>query len=224
MKKLVIYGDSILRGITYSDEKSKYQLRNGYKLDTLKDMGLEVTNHSRMGATIDKGLTMLERSLEDCDSDSFVLLEFGGNDSDYNWERISENPDGEFTPNTPEDSFATLYGKAIGMARSTGATVILSNLIPIDAEKYLDWISRKYDKKRILKWLGDTSMLYRFHEHYNRLVERIAKDNCCPLIDVREEFLLSHESKSLISLDGIHPSERGHRIIENNLRLALQAM
>ena len=218
MKRLIIYGDSILRGITYVTELGRHKLCRGYKLPTITDAGFEVINHSRMGATITRGEDLLDATLsEDIAKDSIVLLEFGGNDCDFNWNDISTAPTDTHLPHTPEPEFCTLYGKAIETARERGAQVLLSSLIPIDAERYMSFISKDRSRENILTWLGDTSMLYRYHEHYNAVVRSLARKYGCPLLDVREEFLLSHRYSHLISEDGIHPTEEGHDLIEEQL-------
>jgi hypothetical protein len=91
-------------------------------------------------------------------------------------------------------------------------------MIPIDADRYMQTISSKNSYESILSWLGDASMLYRFQEHYNRIVEKLAFEMGCPMIDLRGEFLLSHDYKTLISADGIHPTEAGHDLIEGTLK------
>ena len=108
-------------------------------------------------------------------------------------------------------------------AVATGATVMMANMIPIDAERYMQTISKGNSYENILSWLGDVSMLYRFQEHYNRLVEQLSMETGCPLIDLRGAFLLSHDYKALISSDGIHPTEAGHDLIEKTLRDFLQS-
>ena len=91
-------------------------------------------------------------------------------------------------------------------------------MIPIDADRYMQTISKTNSYENILAWLGDASMLYRFQEHYNRIVERLAIEVGCPMIDLRGEFLLSHDYKALISADGIHPTDAGHDLIEESLK------
>lgn len=76
------------------------------------------------------------------------------------------------------------------------------------------WISRAGSRESILSWLGDTSMLSRWQESYNTAVERLAVLTGTPILDLRRDFLLSHEYKSLMSYDGIHPTDRGHDLIE----------
>ena len=93
--------------------------------------------------------------------------------------------------------------------------------VPLDAEKYMQWISRGLSYDRILGWLGDSSMLYRWHEFYSRTTEKLAEALSCPLIDLRMPFLMSHRYRDLLSADGIHPTEEGHRLIEETVAKAL---
>ena len=87
----------------------------------------------------------------------------------------------------------------------------------------MDWISRGLDYDVILNWLGDKSMLYRWHENYNRLVEKIADKFNISLVDVRGAFLTAHNFKTLISADGIHPTEDGHSLINKTITNAVLA-
>ena len=214
MKQLMIFGDSILRGITYSEEMKKYRLCAGYKLPSLTELGYDVVNHSRMGATVTRGLDMLDGGLPQCDNDTVILLEYGGNDCDHNWDEVAANPAVMHLPNTPEAEFIRKYSTAIERTLATGATVIMCPLLPIDADKYMNWISQKRSREDILRWLGDVSMLYRFQEHYNDLVEQLARTYGCPLLGYRKDFLLSHRYSDLMCRDGIHPTEAGHDLIE----------
>ena len=217
MKKLLIYGDSILRGVTYSEKRARHTLVEGSDLKNLCELGYEVKNRSRMGATITRGLDMLSSDETEIGKGDFVLLEYGGNDCDYEWGEISKNPEGDFAPHTPEEKFTKEYSLAIEKVRKRGATPILSTLVPVDAERYVKWISRNNSYENIMSWLGDTSMLYRWQERYNRLVENTARLLGCPIIDLRERFLLSHNYKELICYDGIHPSAAGHEMIRKCL-------
>ena len=217
MKKLILYGDSILRGITFSDQLGRHKLCSGYQLKSLEALGYEVKNRCRMGATIVRGTDILQSTLDECDRDSIVLFEFGGNDCDHDWHAVSEHPSEIHMPNIQKETFKAYYENAIQKVRDTGAEVIMANMIPLDAERYMQTISKGNSYENILAWLGDTSMLYRFQEHYNRIVENISAETGCPLIDLRSEFLLSHDYKVLLSSDGIHPSEEGHDRIEKTL-------
>ncbi|MBQ8641424.1 MAG: SGNH/GDSL hydrolase family protein [Clostridia bacterium] len=116
MKQILIFGDSILKGVTYSAEAGRHKLLPGH-FAGLKDMGYEVKNCSIMGATVEEGITMLRRRLTDPASDTAVLLEYGGNDCDYRWADISADPTAAHMPKTPLDSFTARYGELVSYAR-----------------------------------------------------------------------------------------------------------
>lgn len=217
MKKLIIYGDSILRGVTYSSEEGRHRLCRGYKLERLGSVGFDITNRARMGATVCRGLEILRSTLEECTEGAIVLFEFGGNDCDYEWSEIADCPVGTHAPHVPKPEFLRTYREAIRLAKDAGATVLVSTLVPICAEDYLRTITKGRNADNICRWLGDTSMLYRYQEHYNTLVEKLAAEEGVPTVDLRQAFLLSHRYTTLISADGIHPTEEGHDLIENTL-------
>ena len=220
MKQIFIFGDSILKGVTYSEEAGRHKLLPG-RFSTLSDRGYEVRNCSLMGATVEEGLTMLRRKLTDPASDAAVLLEYGGNDCDYRWADISADPSAAHKPKTPLEDFTRRYGELVSYAREKGASVFICNLVPLDADKYMNWISRGLNYEKILGWLGDPSMLYRWHEHYSRTTEKLAEKLACPLIDLRQPFLMSHRYRDLLSGDGIHPTAAGHALIEETVAAAL---
>ena len=188
MKKLKIYGDSILKGVMYSEELKRYRLY-GYRFDELAARGVEVENNCKMGATVDKGFEIMRDTLSDCGKDTVVVMEFGGNDCDYNWKAVSENPDIPHFCNTPEDKFIETYRKAIKYALDRGADVRVCTLVPIESGKFMDWITRGLSYDTILGWLGDVNMLARWQEYYSRLSERVAAEAGVPVLDLRTAFL-----------------------------------
>ena len=68
MKNLKIFGDSIIKGVTYNGQS--YHLCQEHDFDTLRAQGVTVENNAKMGATIDAGLKQLDRKLGACDSDT----------------------------------------------------------------------------------------------------------------------------------------------------------
>ena len=217
MNKLYLVGDSVMKGVMFLSGQQKYKIYGGEDFCELRRDGIEIANRSRMGATVVYGAQSLERTLKDTPEGSAVIFEYGGNDCDFDWKTVSEDPDGEHQPNTPAELFKKTYCECIDRARERGIKVAVTNLIPLDAEKYLDFICRGLSRENILRWLGDASMLYRWHEFYNKIVEDVAREKNCPLIDLRSEFLLSHSYSELICDDGIHPTESGHRLIRDTI-------
>lgn len=216
-KKIDIYGDSVLRGVMYDEKTNTYKLREGYGFEHLREKGIEVRNNSRIGATIEKGKSALERKLENCDRSTLVILEFGGNDCDYEWKNISEAPAENHLPHIEPEKFIATYSEAVKSALKKGATVAMTSLVPIDCRKYMNWISRNLSYENILGWLGDESMLFRWQEYYSHLVENLARELGCEFIDLRRDFLLRHDFPNLLCADGIHPTQTGHELIEKTL-------
>lgn len=217
MTQLKIFGDSILKGVKYNAESRKYELYRADRFSPLTERGFSVENRSRMGATVKKGMRTVTNQMESMGPGSIALLEYGGNDSDYDWAEISADPKGEFLPHTPEKDFIAEYGQMITMLKKQGVRVVLSTLVPIDAPRYFAFISRNLSQNNILHWLGDTGMLYRWQEYYNRLVEGIAERFGCELLDLRRAFLTDHRYESLLCADGIHPTDRGHSLISSHI-------
>ncbi len=217
MNKLMIFGDSILKGVTYSQDKKRYVLCEHSYIKALSQKGIIAENHSKMGATINKINEIIDKKISSIDENTFVLLGFGGNDSDYNWNEVSASPQTNHFPQTAIDTFFNKYCSLIEKVKSTGACVFVSNLVPLDSDKYMEWISNGKSYNNILSFLGDRSMLYRGQELFNQAVEQAAEDTDTPLFNIRRSFLRSHEYKSIICSDGIHPSKLGHEMIDNAL-------
>jgi len=221
-KTIGIWGDSILKGVVFDDIKAGYSLLKESCVQIAgRALGLSVVNRSRFGSTVGKGRQMLEKALADgldCDA---VLLEYGGNDCDFDWEKVSEEPDAPHTPNTELSRFRQLYTDIINTLKERGIQPILMTLPPIDASRYLSWITRTgLSRERILKFLGDTQTIYRYQEMYSYAVSEIARRMNCLLIDVRSAFLKRRDCASLICVDGIHPNERGQQLIVEELSRA----
>ena len=154
-------------------------------------------------------------------SDAAVIIGYGGNDCNFDWSNVSDNPDAEHTPNIKSEDFAREYADCVDHCIDHGATVYVTTMVPLDSPKFFDWISRGNSRSAILSWLGDVSMTRRWHEYYNNLVICAALQTRAGIIDVRKPFLLSHEFDELICDDGIHPTEKGHRLVERTITEAL---
>ena len=76
-------------------------------------------------------------------------------------------------------------------------------------------ISRGLDKQRILRYLGNAEYIYRWQERYDIAVREIAAETGVETFDIRTRFLLEKHLEDAMSLDGIHPSAKGHQIIKD---------
>lgn len=212
MKKLLLLGDSILKGVYLSDG-GKYKLYPGRNLPALEERGVEVKNLSKMGACVDYCERTLEAKHDLIDRETDVILSFGGNDCTYKWDEVSADPKGEHFCATLPEKFLAAYTRSIERVKALAGRVFVMNLFPIKSSLYLDFLSKGLSKENILHWLGDEQTLCRWHEHYNRLAERAANAAGAQLIDIRDVFLSRRDCGSLVSADGIHPTEEGHRLI-----------
>ncbi len=212
--KLMILGDSILKGVMYDSSRNRYSLYDDkWFIEETERRGMPARKQCRMGATVDYGL----EHAESIASGDAVLIELGGNDSNYNWSTVGEAPDEEHAPATPPERFREMYKRLILKVRSLGGEPIAANLIPIDSAAFFKWIARTADGAGVLKWLGDENMLYRWHEYYSRIVEEVAAETGCRLLDLRSKLLTNHGYAHMLCGDGLHPNSDGHRLIRELL-------
>jgi len=222
IENICVFGDSIAKGVVYNPERNRYTVIDSSFAKLFVDTtGINVNNYSKFGCTIEKGFSIIENHIDDIVTCDCVVLEFGGNDCDYNWSNIAENPNGEYLCQTPLKAFVETYKKIITKMTSLGKQVIILNLPPLDAKKYFNWVSRDKNAENIKKWLGGSiDFIYRWHEMYNMAVSNIAKQMNIRLIDLRSEFLGNRNYSNLICDDGIHPNAMGHKLIFNVINTA----
>lgn len=213
MKVVSVYGDSLLKGVSLVG--NKYTVCVEKTAAFAQAHGLEVLNRSCFGATVEKGLRRLDRDIADREPlGEWTVLEFGGNDCDFDWAAVAQDPKGEHSCRVPPRRFTALLGEAVEKVRAAHGRPLLTTLPPIDPERYLFWICRRgLSRDRILQWLGDGNAIYRWQEMYNNLVRSLAEDRQVPLVDLREVFLSQRRMDGLLSSDGIHPTARGHELI-----------
>lgn len=219
MNTVWICGDSILRGVVWSPERERYTTtdRIGFA-DMAEQFALHVENRSRFGYTLEKGTSHLFRTLERGEACDIALLEYGGNDSDFNWAEVAASPTTEHFPQTPLDKYEEIYRKTVKNLRKKGIEPVLCSLVPVCSHRYLNWVSRKgLSKDNILAWLGDENAIYRYQERYSRKVEELAREQNCALIDLRGAFLSVRSMEKLFCEDGIHPNEDGQSLIRNTI-------
>ena len=210
---VTVYGDSILKGVLF--ENGKYVVDHACEQKLTERFGLRVTNRSRFGGTLPKALTRIEKDAETPARGEVALLEFGGNDCDYDWAAISVAPEAEHDCKTPPAQFLDSYRRAIRILRGSGRTPVLSSLPPINAELYLRFLCRDgLSRENIVRWLGDVQRIYRWQENYSQMVEQLSREEDTPLVDLRRPFLQDPRSPSaLLCADGIHPSRLGQGLI-----------
>jgi acyl-CoA thioesterase-1 len=215
IKQIELWGDSILKGIIYDETRKRYKkLKNETAVDEIARLGFDVTSNTRFGMTAPKARTLMLDALKKGVRAEAVIIEFGGNDCDFQWSEVAENPDGEHKPNTALEVFKRSIADMVKTLREHGILPILTNLPPINSEKYFSWITRNLNAQAILKWLGDKELIYRHHESYSLAIMDVAKNLNCDLIDIRQPFLLKRDYINYLCTDGIHPNVKGYELIK----------
>lgn len=214
--KIAVWGDSVTKGIVQGSGDKSYIVNpeNSLKIAGEK-LGIEIINHSYFGCTVKKGKDVIIRDIKkniDCDA---AIIEFGGNDCDFNWSEISEHPELHHEPNTPLNVFSETIQFIIQTLREHKITPILMTLVPLVPERYFSFISRNRNPMHILKWLGDVNFLYRWHETYSSEIFNIARNKGCMLLDIRKQFLMDRNYQRFLCDDGIHPNKEGQRLMQN---------
>lgn len=216
---IVVFGDSISRGVIYDEGKHRHALLLENYANIVKErLHGVVFNAAKFGSTIVEGLQRLQDDVLKRKPD-IVLIEFGGNDCDFQWNEIAENPSGEYHPNTECSTFYQLLTGLVGQLTSMNIIPVLVSLPPLDPKKYFQWITKNSEKAKenILEYIGDISHIYSWHERYNAAILRVAEETKTRLIDLRSAFLQTDDYTSLICRDGIHPNKEGHRIIAEKI-------
>ncbi|NLV35074.1 MAG: SGNH/GDSL hydrolase family protein [Clostridiaceae bacterium] len=213
------FGDSIVKGVIFDTIRGRYTfLKNSFANLFVNNTGIKVDNYAKFGCTITAGEKIIEKHEEKLSDYYYTVLEFGGNDCDFDWKEVSERPDDLHLPKTPLADFETTYSKIIDKVSATGSKPLVFSLPPLNAQKYFAWISKGLNAKNILQWLGDKEHIYRWHEMYNIAVVKLASIKNIPLIDIRKAFLETRDYLNLYCEDGIHPNEAGHALISDVLK------
>ena len=212
--KIEVVGDSILKGVQLDESTDRYVLNNNIDTAYLeKKYNLKINNRSAFGCTVTKGIKTVARVLgaeKPCDA---LVVNFGGNDCDFYWKEISDNPDGEHLPHTPKEQFRKIYTEMIQMIKERGITPVAVTLPPLDSDMFFERFCGGLDTQNVMKWLKRRSIIFEHHAEYSHTVECVAKEFDVPVVDIRSAFLAEGHYSRFLCRDGTHPNTDGQRII-----------
>jgi len=218
IKNVAIFGDSILKGVQINAETGRYYTDNSIDFAALeRDFSLKIENFSSFGCTVAKGYGLIERFFANGNTCDMVIMDYGGNDCDYKWSEVAENPTGEHLPKVPWAEFEETYHRLIELIRANRAQPVLCTLPPLQGQWFFDWFCRDLDKAAILSRIGDVSTIFNHQGDYSRLVEKIAGEAKVPLIDLRSAFMAHDDYSKLLCEDGTHTNTLGQGVISSVL-------
>ena len=215
-------GDSLTRGVVLNSE-NRYSVLKGSFIDIISEkLNLSIKNYAKFGCTIGFGHNVIDRHSSDISATDVTILEFGGNDCDFDWRGIADNPTSEHTPKTILDSFKVQFLSLIERVRTLGSKPIILSLPPIDSNAYFSFISRFMNEEQranIVRWLGgDIDIITRWHETYNKALFEISESTGTPIIDITSPFEnYNGDMMALMCSDGIHPNAQGHELIAGSI-------
>lgn len=210
-----------MKGVIIDKENSssktvKYKISdNGFAARCRRNLGIDIENFARFGSTVTQASKFINRYIEQVKNSDYVIFEYGGNDCNYDWAAIANNPDSLHSPVVPIPKFVECYSRVIDEVRMLGATPVLLSLPILDPVKFFAHLSKGLDKNNILRWLnGSIFNLDRWHERYNMEIFRLGVQKRVPVIDITSVFLEKRNHADYLCDDGIHPNEDGHALIE----------
>ena len=220
--KIAALGDSLTKGVVLNEENRYSILKQGFINIIGEKLDLCIRNYAKFGCTIGFGHTVIDRHPDDISAADYTLLEFGGNDCDFDWRNIAEEPDLDHKPKTILETFKEQFKRLIERVRELGSHPVIISLPPIDSENYFSFFSRfmsDNQKSNVMKWLGgDIGIIYRWHDMYNKALFEISEVTRTDIIDITSAFEnYNGDIRSLFCNDGIHPNEEGHRLIANSI-------
>ena len=213
MLTIALFGDSIGRGVTYDEQRGRYvYLKEGF--DRLLEQGglARILNYSKFGAIAEDGLAALET--EPTDEADAIAIQYGGNDCTPDWQAIAQDPLPMHKPRTELSEFEFHLTRFVNKVRQFGKIPLLVTPPPLVAERFVPWVSRGLDADAILRYIGDVHHVYRWQEQYALAVHKVARLTQCKMFDVRAFFLQERHLGSLYCIDGMHPNQLGHKIIQ----------
>jgi lysophospholipase L1-like esterase len=211
MNEIYLFGDSASQGLVLDDNGQYHVSRKGC-IRLLKRKGFPIRNYAVHGYTVLQGLESFEQM--QIEPGARCVIQFGGNDCDFNWKEVAERPDEGHLPMSTISDFVETYTNIINVIKSLGKTPVLLSLPPIDSSRYFAHISRGISGENIMRWMRyDKQYITNWHERYNIEIFKLAVANDVPIIDITSIFLERKNYSDYLCEDGIHPNGEGHKLI-----------
>lgn len=220
--RIAALGDSLTKGVVLTDKNRYTVLDNNYMDIIGRELDLQIENYGKFGCTVCFGSNVIDRHAEDIAEADYTFIEYGGNDCDFDWLRIAQAPEDDHSPKTNLNSFKKEISALIERVRNLGSKPVLVSLPPILSDTYFSFFSKgmsEEQKSNIVDWLGgDTGIIARWHETYNRALFDVARRTQTDIIDITTPFdTYRGKLASLYCSDGIHPNAEGHKLIATSI-------
>ena len=203
--KLVVFGDSILKGvITIPNSDKLFDVTENDSLSLAqKELGFELDNRSIYGNITSKGLIKLQKFFEKGGEADFCIIEFGSNDCDYDW--------GTLVQKVPLAEYLENLAAMVKLCREHKVTPLMMGLIPYVCDDWYQTIIKGQNEAAILDFLGGSSETL----GKNQLIYKDAQADFVQKNNVQflDPWTIFEGHKELMCYDGIHPNEKGYELL-----------
>ncbi|MDL2238276.1 SGNH/GDSL hydrolase family protein [Christensenellaceae bacterium OttesenSCG-928-K19] len=216
VRSILVLGDSVSKGVVLNPEKKRYVFyKEGFIKQLTQKIKPSVFDFSKFGSTTNYGMDLLQQKMTELDPD-LVLIEYGSNDCDYNWEEVAQDPYATHLPNLSLRQYIENVTQMVNAIRGKGRIPILTNLHPLDGQRYFNWFTKNEPErqKSTLLWLQQVNRIYWWQEMYSYALERTAAALGVFVVNIRNAFLKQKDYKQYLCEDGIHPNEMGHSLMQ----------
>lgn len=215
IKSVIVWGDSILKGIISSEDLTQIRPSEINALQMAGEkLAIEINNKSIYGAHIIKLQSTQTKNLNKGLTADIALIESGTNDCDYEWNDVCTKPFSEITQKVPLADFKRIASEMVDTSRENKITPVLVTAPDLAIPYWKEYITRGLDKEKIAQFIGhDPYVLLRNQEEYMEALRQIAKEKNVQLIDMRVEFRKTSDPMSLMCKDGVHPNIEGHKLM-----------
>lgn len=214
--KIVCFGDSLTRGVSVVNGRLRIVKKNYpyYLKEALLSNNESAVTVINKGVFNDSSESLLKRLEKDVmeENPDYVIIAIGGNDCNFNWNDVTENPEAEHQANVPIDRYLANIKTMIKRMKEAGITPIVMTLPPLDPVRYYQFLSNQHGTS-ISHWICMTGGIEYWHGLYNERLSKLADEWNIAKIDVRKALKQAGSQQEIISDDGIHLTPIGYKAL-----------
>ncbi|KAB7671122.1 SGNH/GDSL hydrolase family protein [Bacillus sp. B1-b2] len=222
--KIICFGDSLTRGVTYVKGRVRI-LKENYpallerKLLSSYSEDLVILNK---GVFNDNSHLLIKRLEKDVISHKpdYVLINIGGNDCNFNWPEVVKDPNNSHMPIVSIHDYLANVRKIITTLKEFNIKPVIITLPPLNPVKYYKFLASQ-NGTSISHWICSCGGIEYWHSLYNTHLNSLIKELHLECIDIREGLMKVVDYQELFSEDGIHLNQQGYNemseIIYTNL-------
>lgn len=227
METVYIFGDSLLRGVM-PDEQGLYHSTNSIGFDELENRyQICIKNYSMPTFTVKQGWAWMQKNMEASGAKpDLVILEFGGNDCDYRWGEMRDSCH-RLTEihRTPIDEFVKVYTDMTEYLADRGIETAVTLCPQFPVGVYLKHLIASGIPEQVIKTYIETpDMVIRDYKAYKSEIVKLAEKKRIPVIDIEKTFAFLTDLEDYYSMDGLHPNEKGYRLIHDTFACFFDAL